>query len=199
MESKATLRREARARRVALASTARAAADARIAAAVAGLAVWRAARVVALYRALPDEPDLDGLMPRAWAEGRRVVVPVWDAARAGYAWREATPATTWTRGRFGITEPVATEGAAVAPEPDVALVPGVAFAPDGVRLGRGAGYYDRLLAGAPATRVGIAYACQRWPALPRDTHDQVMDWLVTEDGACACRAALGAPVDEQRI
>ena len=63
----------------------------------------------------------------------------------------------------------------------VFLVPGVAFDPRGVRLGRGAGCYDRALARHPtALRVGLAYEMQVVPSLPEATWDVPMDAVVTE-------------------
>ena len=61
------------------------------------------------------------------------------------------------------------------------MVPGVAFDPRGVRLGRGAGCYDRALARHPtALRVGLAYEMQVVPSLPEATWDVPMDAVVTE-------------------
>lgn len=71
----------------------------------------------------------------------------------------------------------------VTPEElDLVLVPGVAFSPQGDRLGNGAGYYDRLL---PRTRadcchVGIAFECQVFQKVPTDPHDRPMHYVVTE-------------------
>ncbi|MCU0881313.1 MAG: hypothetical protein MUF14_01445 [Hyphomonadaceae bacterium] len=72
--------------------------------------------------------------------------------------------------------------------PDIVLVPLIAFDLSGGRLGQGGGYYDATLAGwheqghRPAT-VGIAFACQAVPAVPRAPHDQLLDWIVTQHGA----------------
>jgi 5-formyltetrahydrofolate cyclo-ligase len=61
-------------------------------------------------------------------------------------------------------------------------VPGVLFARNGARLGRGGGHYDRLLARAApgALRIGICYADRLRDALPVDPHDAFVDIIVTE-------------------
>lgn len=65
---------------------------------------------------------------------------------------------------------------------DVVLVPGVAFSPEGARLGNGAGYYDRLLpqTRADCVRIGVAYECQLFPEVPMDAHDQPLHAIATE-------------------
>jgi 5-formyltetrahydrofolate cyclo-ligase len=60
-------------------------------------------------------------------------------------------------------------------------MPGVAFSEDGLRLGRGGGYYDATLRELPgAVRVGLAFDVQVVPALLREAHDAPMDAVVTE-------------------
>ncbi|MCA9516375.1 MAG: hypothetical protein KC635_15645 [Myxococcales bacterium] len=79
--------------------------------------------------------------------------------------------------------------AAVAPLAALAalVVPGLAFDAAGGRLGQGGGFYDRLLGGL-ATRprlVGLAFAAQVVPSVPREAHDVLMDTVVTEGGPLA--------------
>ena len=70
-------------------------------------------------------------------------------------------------------------------EVDLILVPGVAFSRDGWRLGRGGGFYDRLLAGrsTETTALGICFEVQIAKALPLEEHDLKVDAVVTESGA----------------
>jgi 5-formyltetrahydrofolate cyclo-ligase len=76
-----------------------------------------------------------------------------------------------------------------APEvtPAVILAPLLAFDRAGYRLGYGGGFYDRTIARLRAAGkvlvIGVAYAAQEVPAVPRDATDQKLDWIVTEDGA----------------
>jgi 5-formyltetrahydrofolate cyclo-ligase len=66
-------------------------------------------------------------------------------------------------------------------EIDCVVMPGVAFSQDGLRLGRGGGYYDSTLVRMPrAARIGVAFDVQVLPALPREPHDAPLDAVVTE-------------------
>jgi len=71
-------------------------------------------------------------------------------------------------------------------EPDVLLVPLLAFDAGHHRLGYGAGFYDRTLAALrrhkPILAIGVAYAAQRVEAVPRDAWDQALDLVLTEEG-----------------
>lgn len=81
--------------------------------------------------------------------------------------------------RYGLLEPV--PSAPAAPPPDAIVLPGLAAAPDGARVGYGGGYYDALVARFPqAHRVfPVAAACVA-DGLPRETHDAPVDLLVTD-------------------
>ncbi len=65
---------------------------------------------------------------------------------------------------------------------DLAVVPGVAFDPQGNRLGHGKGYYDRLLQkfADKVTTVGLAFECQIIPEIPQNEHDMPVDIVITE-------------------
>ena len=79
---------------------------------------------------------------------------------------------------YGILEPKSQE---TLPEnaPSVVLVPGIAFSPDGQRLGRGGGYYDKILAKLKNTyKIGIAYKCQIVDEIPSEPHDMKMDKVI---------------------
>ena len=83
-------------------------------------------------------------------------------------------------GAHGVREPV---GGTVAEAPDVVLVPGLAFAATGARLGRGRGFYDRWLAANPSARsIGICFKCQLLAGLPFEAHDARVGAIVTEEG-----------------
>ena len=151
-------------------------ASAAIFSAVDRLPEFRAARTVAVFAALPDEPATDEVLAR-WASTRRVVLPrVEGDAMRFYACRP----DALVFGAFGILEPQG-ERPCPAGEIDLVVCPGVAFTADGRRLGRGRGYYDRYL-GDPAFRgfrVGVCYAHQLVDDLPVEPHDVRMDRVIT--------------------
>ena len=151
-------------------------ASAAIFSAVERLPEFRAARTVAVFAALPDEPATDEVLAR-WASTRRVVLPrVEGDAMRFYACRPDALVVV----AFGILEPQG-ERPCPAGEIDLVVCPGVAFTADGRRLGRGRGYYDRYL-GDPAFRgfrVGVCYAHQLVDDLPVEPHDVRMDRVIT--------------------
>ena len=151
-------------------------ASAAIFSAVERLPEFRAARTVAVFAALPDEPATDEVLAR-WASTQRVVLPrVEGDAMRFYACRP----DALVFGAFGILEPQG-ERPCPAGEIDLVVCPGVAFTADGRRLGRGRGYYDRYL-GDPAFRgfrVGVCYAHQLVDDLPVEPHDVRMDRVIT--------------------
>ncbi len=78
--------------------------------------------------------------------------------------------------RFGIGEPTNGEQLPEDAASVVILVPGIAFTADGKRLGRGGGFYDRMLQQqSKAVKIGVAFACQRVDDLPTEAHDRRMD------------------------
>ena len=81
------------------------------------------------------------------------------------------------KGSFGISEPQAAE---IDPcTVDLVIVPGVAYDRQMNRLGRGKGYYDRLLAGISAPCIGICFDCQLVGRVPAESHDRPMDAVIT--------------------
>ena len=67
--------------------------------------------------------------------------------------------------------------------PDFVLVPGLAFSRAGHRLGRGGGFYDRLLAGRArdAVKVGVCFALQLHNEIPFEAHDVVLDCAISDE------------------
>ena len=83
---------------------------------------------------------------------------------------------------FGVKEPTADFEKVGIEQVDVFLVPGVAFDKRGYRLGRGKGYYDRLLDNTKALKIGICYSWQiQDQDLEVEAHDQKMDYIVCEN------------------
>jgi len=94
------------------------------------------------------------------------------------AWEFGAPLD---RGQWGIREP---KPDALEVEPDILLVPLLAFDRTGFRIGYGAGYYDmtihRLRALKPVTAIGIAFAAQEVPKIPTTPRDERLDLVLTE-------------------
>lgn len=155
----------------------RCAASAQIVARLRDLPEFRASRTVALYLALPGEVDLS---PLTGEPDKIFFLPRYDAATGVYAMARYGALQT---GKFGIPEPGPEMPAATAGELQRMfwLVPGLAFDPSGVRLGRGGGFYDRLLEGRGGPVAGVFFACRALPQIPSESHDRRLDLAVTEE------------------
>lgn len=136
-------------------------------------ALFRAAQTVLLYRSLPGEVSTAPLL-RCHNEKRillpAVVGPVLEL-------RIYNGEDSLRRGASGVFEP---EGAAFTDYGRIglAVIPGIAFDRRGNRLGRGGGYYDRLLAELKKTgipTVGLCFCFQKFDAIPVEAHDIPVD------------------------
>jgi 5-formyltetrahydrofolate cyclo-ligase len=189
---KHVLRAQLRERRRALDAGTRRRLDAAINRSVVELAHELDARTVAGFRAFDGEPDLALALDALMERGRRIALPVLIEQPDGTSlqFRAWDPAGNLRPNRFGIPEPV--DGETLPPEGiDLILMPLVGWDERGARLGMGAGYYDRALAGVARAehpiRTGIAYSVQRVAELPVDTHDVLLHVVITEDGRFTCR------------
>ena len=138
------------------------------------LAVFRRAKTVLCYVALPYEVQTWALIEQMLKRGKRVVVP-WVQRTTLQLAEVRDPATELSRGAFGVWEPKPSTRRRVQPkELDLVLVPGLAFDRRGHRLGHGHGYFDRLLARVPAAipRIGLCFDFQLLDCLPTSPHDQ---------------------------
>lgn len=141
--------------------------------------LWRVAGAVLLYHALHDEVDTASLLDKGRLLGKCILLP--RVVGEELELRVYTP-DTLQRGAFGIMEPT---GELFPPsryaEIELAIVPGMAFDRHGARLGRGKGYYDRLLPLMPnAYRMGLCYSFQLLDFLPAEGHDVAMNEVVTD-------------------
>ena len=178
---KATLRREALARRGAVAPGARVAFSRRLANEGLRLArLWRP-RAVSAFHTLRDEPDTLQLLSALAAEGFATALPVVVGRESPLTFRLWRPGDPTRLGAMSIAEPLE---AAPAVDPDLLFVPLACFDRRGHRIGYGAGYYDRTLAGLRAIKpihaVGVAYGVCEVAAVPYEAHDQSLDAIVTE-------------------
>jgi len=155
--------------------------SARLCEAIMTSAVWRNARTAVVFAAQAREPDVEMLW--AHAADRIIGYPRVEGERLGL-YAVASPFELRS-GRWGLREPAGDPSRAVAPDAvDLILVPGIAFTRAGARLGRGGGYYDRLLGGLPPSvcKIGVCFDAQILPVLPVESHDRHVDFVATESG-----------------
>ena len=138
------------------------------------LELFRQAKAVGTYMPLPDEVDISPLFQTL---EKQMYIPAYDEKSGGYRLAKYTPELK--NGKFGIPEPENPVWAE-ADELDLILVPGVAFDRAGGRIGRGGGFYDRLLPQYSAVRAAICFDFQCLEAIPTESHDCTMDLLITE-------------------
>ncbi len=159
-------------------------------AAVRWLSQRSALQTIAVFSALPGEPDLSEIA--AGLPGRRFVYPKVAGDHLTFH-AVANPAVELAPGAFGILEPIPSLAEVPALEIDAFFCPGIAFDPCGGRLGRGRGFYDRLLAQArpDALKIGICFPSQIVPDTFPEPHDIHMDAVLTPnselpDGTPGC-------------
>jgi 5-formyltetrahydrofolate cyclo-ligase len=142
--------------------------------------IWEETRTVLFFAPLPDEPDIWPAFGFVLQQGLTVALPRMKSDGTGYEVRVVEhPARDLVDGHFGIREPRAECREFPLNLLDLVLVPGVAFDLGGRRLGRGAGYYDRMLAHVRGTACGIAFDEQISGELPVEPHDIFVDCILT--------------------
>lgn len=173
------LKAEARKTAFAARKQAFAAGQGQAAALLADLMAEYGAKPLAGYMAMRTEIDPTDAMA---AHQGPVGVPVIMGARQPLRFRAWTPGCDLIEGEFGAKIPA--EGAWI--EPEILIVPMVAWDRRGFRLGYGGGFYDRTLEGLRAKRptiaIGFAFAAQELAEVPVEPVDQPLDALVTETG-----------------
>jgi len=177
---KAERRRELRARWQRLSDEQRAAGAGRICRRVVEQEFWKQAQTVLLFAPLSDEVNIWPLMETALAEGKTLALPRFDPLKRSYAAAQVTDLQRdLVAGTFGIREPAGTCEEIPLTAIDLALVPGVGFEAHGNRLGRGRGFYDRLLAAIGGIKCGLALDEQIVEVIPTEEQDVRMDVVLT--------------------
>jgi 5-formyltetrahydrofolate cyclo-ligase len=180
VEIKAALRRQLRARLQSLSIEERSQASVQIRHRLAEQAVWQKAQSVLFYIPTTSEPDLLPLLTEALDRGQQVALLRYTPDTDSYApCLIRKPSSDLQPGRFGIPEPAARCPIFDLKQLDLALVPGIGFTLDGGRLGRGKGYYDRLLAEVPGFKCGVAFDCQMAAEFPLEPHDVRLNCILT--------------------
>ena len=180
MESKKDIRKAAKSAVAALDIIQKSLQSMAIITAVSGDKAVQEAETVLLFSPLESEPDItplfdllaDKLLLLPSVEGDELVLKKFGKSMV--------------KGAYGILEPEGSETFTELGKIDVVIVPGVAFTPEGGRLGRGKGYYDRFLhrlASAQgcktATLIGVRFPCQLFESLPLDPWDIPMDKVIS--------------------
>ena len=143
--------------------------------------------IVSGFSAIKDEIDAGPLLARLADQGYRLALPVMQGKGKPLLFRAWAPGDEMGAATWAIAEPLPSRPVL---EPDVVLVPLLAFDARGYRLGYGGGFYDRTLAALrgkkPVVAVGIAYDELEVDAVPHQGYDQRVDWVLTPSGPLRC-------------
>ena len=152
---------------------------------VGRLQEFEQARIVACYLAMPDEVQTKRILETSWARGKTVCVPAYLPDRKRYRFARFEKDDAVALGPAQVPEPARKDWIAMETV-DLMIVPGLAFDPQGGRLGFGGGYYDRLLPRTTALRVGVTFDQCMAEELPCQEHDQRVDWVATPTRLIHC-------------
>lgn len=132
---------------------------------------------ILMYHSLPDELSTHRFL-RKWSGRKHFYLP-----RVNGVNLDILPydETRLELGSFHIEEPTG-QNTVSSGDIELIIVPGVAYDRKGNRLGRGKGFYDRLLASTRATKMGVGYEFQLVDEIPAESHDIKMDFVITQSG-----------------
>ena len=144
---------------------------------------------IALYKAIGAEIDPRPLGDTLAKQGWWLCLPAVTDPEGPLTFRAWKPGDRLAPDLSALPAPMST---AAEVQPDLILVPLLAFDRTGGRLGQGGGHYDRTLealraGGLAPPAIGFAYSGQEVPRLPREPHDQPLDGILTEAGYIAVR------------
>ena len=143
---------------------------------------WQKAGQAMLYMPISGELDVKPLMKIGLEIGKSIALPRFSAKKNAYEACSIASLGHLVPGKFGIHEPSLDSLKMATMQLDLAIVGGVAFDGLGGRLGRGGGFFDRLLADIPAKICGVCYDQQVHPDVPLERHDVKMDMIATPSG-----------------
>jgi 5-formyltetrahydrofolate cyclo-ligase len=192
-DEKQRLRREALERRNRLTTAQRVIRSADILQKLFELEAARSATWIHFYVSSGGEVETTGMIAHALSRGKRVSVPKMEPASKRLVLSELKdPVRELSAGPKGIPEPKPDAFRPVeVGTMNLFVIPGVAFDERGNRLGQGAGYYDRMLAGVSGRIpiVGLCFEPQLVKVIPVGDHDVKVNWIITEKRVIECRKA----------
>lgn len=139
------------------------------------------ANAVFVYINMPNEPQTKEIIEKAWFSHKTVCVPKCIGKSDMIpvvikSWNDVRP------GNFGIPEPFVCSDAAYTKKTDIAVIPCVSVDRKGNRLGHGAGYYDRFLAGTDMKKICLCFEENISEEIPTDGNDVTVDMVISEKG-----------------
>jgi 5-formyltetrahydrofolate cyclo-ligase len=140
----------------------------------------QSAHTILFFAPLPDELDVWPLLEKLLPAKKICALPAFDPATQFYSARRVMNLETdIATGKFGISEPLRSCEEIPLAKFDLVLVPGMAFDLKGHRLGRGRGFYDRILSAASGVKCGVGYDFQVLEKIPVEPHDATVKFIFT--------------------
>lgn len=179
---KKALRNTMKQKRSKLTSSYRVTASNQVCTRIRSLEQYRHAQRIAFYFAVHGEIDLDELWRSACAQGKLCYFPIINEDSLTLSFLPATPETLFKKNRYGINEPDVSHSLAIPLEElDLVLVSVVAFDVRCIRIGMGAGYYDRTFNGEKHCPLfGVAYQFQRVDYIEPEPWDIPLNAVITQ-------------------
>ena len=137
---------------------------------------YKSARKIAFYFAMKGELNLDFL----FESGKELFLPRYNKVAKAYEMCLVQCEEELQSGEYGIKEPGMQCRTALKNEIELWFIPGMAFSRSGHRLGRGAGFYDRLLEDENGLKTGVCTAQRILEYIPLENHDIKMDFVLTD-------------------
>jgi 5-formyltetrahydrofolate cyclo-ligase len=185
---KQSLRAEVRARLAGMSAEAQKKQSERACEILLALDTYAKAESILLYMPLRGEVDVRLIMERAISDGKSVALPRYVPETAAYN-AFFIGSQPLVPGPFDILEPAVSNPAPVN-RLDLIVAPGLGFDARGRRLGRGKGFYDRLLSVATGVKCGICFDEQLLAEIPVEPHDVALDFIATPTRWLDCRGQL---------
>lgn len=140
---------------------------------------FQAANTVMAYCHIPPEPDLTAVLTACLRQGKTLLLPRCGENGEMTAHR-MTDFGQLVSGTYGILEPGPDLEVFPPERIELILTPGLAFSPQGARLGRGKGYYDRFLPRTGARTIGICYRSRILRSIPTEIWDRCVDAVISD-------------------
>ncbi len=153
---------------------------------ISSVGAWKKAKTAAVYIPLEGEVDTWPLIKEGLAAGKVLLAPLLLSESGRLSFSRFSGKKDLKAGPFGLLQP---EGGEIFSRDtiDVIIVPGLAFSPDGARIGFGKGYYDRVLKGFRGAAIAPAFDFQMYDDIPVSDNDVPVDYVVNEKIIYICR------------
>lgn len=132
---------------------------------------------ILLYHSLPDEVETHSFINK-WHKDKHIFLPRVNGSELEILAYDEKKLST---GAYNISEPDGDELQDIG-KIDLIIVPAVALDKNGNRIGRGKGYYDKLLSAVNAYKIGIIFSYQLVEIIPSEIHDIPVDMVITDEG-----------------